>query len=73
MRVINVPLEIQEERARRAGVSLEVWQAQANQRVSNMRVRAYRRAGSISVLNLAELSESQKRALHRMSFSFSKA
>lgn len=71
MRVINVPLEIQEERARRAGVSLEVWQAQTNQRVSNMRVRAYRRARSGTVLNLAELSESQKRALRRMSLSFS--
>ncbi len=71
MRVINVPLEIQEERARRAGVSLEVWQAQTDQRVSKMRVKAYRRAGSGNVLNLAELSESQKRALRRMSLSFS--
>lgn len=70
MSVISVPLEIQEERARRAGVHLEVWQAQTARRVSNMRVQAYRRAQSGHVIKVSELSDSQKRALRRMSLSF---
>lgn len=70
MRVISIPLEIQEERARRAGVPLEIWQAQSTQRVSNMRVQAYRRAQFGRVMRIADLSDSQKRALRRMTLAF---
>jgi hypothetical protein len=70
MSVISVPLAIQEERARRAGVSLEVWRNQSAQRVATMRVQAHRRAQSGRVLNVSELSDSQKKALRRMSLSF---
>lgn len=70
MSVISVPLAIQEERARRAGVSLAVWQAQSIQRVAHMRTLAHRRVQSTRVLQVSELSDSQKRALRRMSLSF---
>lgn len=70
MSVISVPLEIQEERARRAGVPLGVWQAQSIQRVARMRVQAHRRAQAGRVIKFSELSDSQKRALRRMSLSF---
>lgn len=70
MSVISVPLEIQEARARRAGVPLAVWQDQSIQRVANMRVQAHRRAQSGHVIRVSELSDSQKRALRRMSLSF---
>ncbi|MEG2506020.1 MAG: hypothetical protein RSB44_15220 [Carnobacterium sp.] len=70
MSVIRVPLEIQEERARKAGVSLAVWQAQSIRRVANMRAQAHRKAQSTRVIQVSELSDSQKRALHRMSLSF---
>lgn len=70
MSLISVPLEIQEERARRAGVPLTVWQAQSRQRVTSMRVQAVRRARVGRVMSVSELSDSQKRALRRMSLSF---
>lgn len=70
MSVISVPLAIQEERARRAGIPLAVWQAQVSQRVSVMRGQAHRRAQSGRVINISELSDSQRRALRRMSLSF---
>lgn len=70
MSVISVPLEIQEERARRAGVPLEVWRTQSTRRVANMRMQAHRRAQSGRVLEVSELSDSQKKALRRMSLIF---
>ena len=70
MSVISIPLAIQEERARRAGVPLEVWQTQSNRRVANMRVQAHRQVRSNRVIDIAELSESQRKALRRMSLAF---
>lgn len=68
MKVIKVPREIIEERARRAGVSVEVWQRQADARVAVMRTEASRQLTEPRVLNVSELSESQRRALRRMDF-----
>ena len=70
MSVISVPLEIQEERARRAGLSLSAWQEQSRQRVTHMRIQAHSRAHSSRVMRVSELSDSQKRALRRMNLCF---
>lgn len=68
MRTLKASLEVQEERARRAGLPLVVWQQQNQQRVSRMRARALERKAS--TIDENQLSESQQRALRRMTFAF---
>lgn len=66
MKTLKASLEVQEERARRAGLSLAVWQQQTQQRVSRMRAQATR--ARTVVIDENQLSESQQRAIRRMTF-----
>lgn len=66
MKTLKASLEVQEERARRAGLPLAVWQQQTQQRVSRMRAQATR--ARTVVIDENQLSESQQRALRRMTF-----
>lgn len=67
MRTLKTSLAVQEERARKAGLPLAVWQQQTQDRVNRMQAQARERN---LVINEDQLSESQKRALRRMTFSF---